>query len=152
LSGPSPLLSLELSQGRLTLNIPLREASPAIFVDGEGTAMVMDGDSGVLLDALTPAHSGSRVQILATGLGRVSPAWPTGVAAPLQAPPRVIVPVRAYLNGTPLEVTRATLAPGYVGWYLVEIRLPSVVDAGSAELFIEAGGQESNRVRIHLEL
>jgi len=145
LSGPSPLLSLELSQGRLTLNIPLREASPAIFVDGEGTAMVMDGDSGVLLDALTPAHSGSRVQILATGLGRVRPAWPTGVAAPLQAPPRVIVPVRAYLNGTPLEVTRATLAPGYVGWYLVEIRLPSVVDAGSAELFIEAGGQESNR-------
>jgi uncharacterized protein (TIGR03437 family) len=152
LSGPSPLLSLELSQGRLTLKIPLREVSPAIFVDREGGAMLMDGDSGVLLDALTPAHSGSRVQILATGLGRVSPAWPTGVAAPLQAPPRVVVPVRAYLNGTPLEVTRATLAPGYVGWYLVEIRLPSVVDSGPAELFIEAGGQESNRVRIHLEL
>jgi uncharacterized protein (TIGR03437 family) len=60
--------------------------------------------------------------------------------------------VRAYLNGTPLEVTRATLAPGYIGWYLVEIRLPSVVDTGSAELSIEADGQESNRVRIHLEL
>jgi uncharacterized protein (TIGR03437 family) len=52
----------------------------------------------------------------------------------------------------PLEVTRATLAPGYIGWYLVEIRLPSVVDSGSGELSIEAGGQESNRVRIHLEL
>jgi uncharacterized protein (TIGR03437 family) len=151
-SGPSPLLSLELSQGRLTLNIPLLEVSPAIFVDREGSAMLMDGDSGVLLDALTPAHSGSRVQILATGLGRVRPAWPTGVAAPLEAPPSVVVPVRAYLNGTPLEVTRATLAPGYIGWYLVEIRLPSVVDTGSAELFIEAGGQESNRVGIHLEL
>jgi uncharacterized protein (TIGR03437 family) len=152
LSGSSPLLTLDLLQGRLTLNIPLREASPAIFVDREGSPMLMDGDSGVLLDALTPAHSGSRVQILATGLGRVSPAWPTGVAAPLQTPPRVIVPVRAYLNGTPVEVTRATLAPGYVGWYLVEILLPSAVDTGSAELFIEAGGQESNRVRIHLEL
>jgi uncharacterized protein (TIGR03437 family) len=151
-SGASPLLSLELSQGRLTLNIPLREASPAIFVDREGSAMLMDGDSGVLLDALTPAHSGSRVQILATGLGRVSPAWRTGVAAPLQDPPRVIAPVRAYLNGTPLEITRATLAPGYIGWYLVEIRLPSVVDTGSAELSIEAGDQESNRVRIHLAL
>jgi uncharacterized protein (TIGR03437 family) len=150
-SGPSPLLSLEFSQGRLTLNIPLREASPAIFVDREGSPMLMDGESGVLLDALTPAHSGSRVQILATGLGRVRPAWPTGVAAPLEAPPSVVVPVRAYLNGTPLEVTRATLAPGYIGWYLVEIRLPSVVDTGSAELFIEAGGQESNRVGIHLE-
>jgi uncharacterized protein (TIGR03437 family) len=151
-SGPSPLLSLEFSQGRLTLNIPLREASPAIFVDREGSAMLMDGDSGVVLDALTPAHSGSRVQIFATGLGRVSPAWRTGVAAPLQAPPRVVAPVRAYLNGTPLEVTRATLAPGYVGFYLVEVRLPSVVDTGSAELFIEAGGQDSNRVGIHLEL
>jgi uncharacterized protein (TIGR03437 family) len=151
-SGSSPLLSLEFSQGRLTLNIPLREASPAIFVDREGSAMLMDGDSGVVLDALTPAHSGSRVQIFATGLGRVSPAWRTGVAAPLQAPPRVVAPVRAYLNGTPLEVTRATLAPGYVGFYLVEVHLPSVVDTGSAELFIEAGGQDSNRVRIHLEL
>ena len=58
LSGPSPLLSLELSQGRLTLNIPLREASPAIFVDREGSAMLMDGDSGVLLDALTPGSLG----------------------------------------------------------------------------------------------
>ena len=151
-SGPSTLLSLELSQGRLTLNIPLREVSPVIFVDREGSAMLMDGDSGVVLDALTPAHSGSRVQIFATGLGRVQPAWPNGATAPLEAPPRVVAPVRAYLNGTPLEVTRATLAPGYIGWYLVEIRLPSVVDTGSAELFIEAGGQDSNRVRIHLEL
>ena len=151
-SGPSPLLSLEFSQGKLTLNIPLREASPAIFVDREGSAMLMDGDNGVVLDALTPAHSGSLVQVFATGLGRVSPAWRTGVAAPLQAPPRVVAPVRAYLNGAPLEVTRATLAPGYIGFYLVEVRLPSVVDTGSAELYIEAGGQESNRVRIHLEL
>jgi len=26
--------------------------------------------------AMTAAHSGTRIQILATGLGRVTPAWP----------------------------------------------------------------------------
>jgi hypothetical protein len=39
----------------------------------------------------------------------------------------------------PLVVTRATLAPGYIGFYLVEAELPAVVDAGPAELYREAG-------------
>jgi uncharacterized protein (TIGR03437 family) len=63
----------------------------------------------------------------------------------------VITPVRVFLDRTPVEVTRATLAPGYVGFYLVEVQLPSIVNSGPAELYIEAGGHESNRVRIYLE-
>jgi uncharacterized protein (TIGR03437 family) len=149
-SGSSTQLSLFFAEGRSTLSIPLREVSPAIFIDREGSAMLMDSETGVLLDSMTPAHSGTLVQVMATGLGRVRRPWPTGVPAPLDLPPSVIAPVRAYLNGAEVEVTRAILAPLYVGYYLVEIRLPSLVDAGPAELRIEAGGQESNRVRIHL--
>jgi len=48
-------------------------------------------------------------------------------------------------------VLSATLAPVYVGLYLVEIQLPAVVNAGPAELYITADGQESNRVSIQLE-
>ena len=57
----------------------------------------------------------------------------------------------AYLDRTPVEVLGATLAPGYVGLYLVEIRLPAIVNAGPAELYIAADGQESNRVQVVLE-
>lgn len=151
ISGSSTELALELAQGRFVFNLPLAEASPAIFVDREGSAMLMDADSGVLLDASHPARPGMRVQMLATGLGKVVPAWRTGVAAPLQEPPRVAAPVRAYLNGAPIEVTRATLAPGYVGFYLVEVALPPLLDAGPSELFLEAMGRSSNRVRLLVE-
>jgi uncharacterized protein (TIGR03437 family) len=91
------------------------------------------------------------VQILATGLGRVTPPWPTGMAAPLREPPGVAVRVDAYLDGAPVEVTRATLAPGYVGFYLVEVQLPLLVNGGPGELYLEAAGHPSNHVRIDLE-
>ena len=59
--------------------------------------------------------------------------------------------IAAYVDRAPVEVLSATLAPGYVGLYLVEIRLPAIVNAGPAELFLTADGQESNRVPIQLE-
>jgi len=133
------------------MRVPLLEASPAIFVGPDGSGLLLDGASGVLLDALHPARSAARVQVLAAGLGRVRPEWPTGLAAPLGEPPRVVASVRAYLDREPVEVVRATLAPGYVGFYLVEVRLPPLVNAGPGEFFLEVGGRESNRVRIDLE-
>ncbi len=151
LDGESAQLSLEGSSGRYSLNFPLRKVAPAIFVDRDGTPMLIDGDGGTLLDAMNPVRSNGRVQILATGLGRVRPSWPTGMAAPLEDVPRVVAPVRVYIDRSPVEVTRASLAPGYVGFYLVEIRLPAIVNSGPAELYVEAGGEESNRVRIYLE-
>jgi len=60
--------------------------------------MVLDADRGLLLDAMTPARSDARIQILATGLGRVQPEWPTWLAAPLESPPRVVAPVKVYLD------------------------------------------------------
>lgn len=156
ISGSSLNLALR-SPGRagqleeIQLGLPVREAAPAIFVDREGAPMALDADTGVLLDAMRPARSGSRLQILATGLGRVRPEWPTGLAAPLENPPSVVADVRLFLDGRPVEVTRATLAPGYVGFYLIEAELPKIVNAGPAELYLEAAGQQSNRTRIYLE-
>jgi uncharacterized protein (TIGR03437 family) len=137
--------------GGLTMGLPLLESSPAIFVDRDGSPMVLDADSGVLLDAMTPARPGSRVQILATGLGRVDPAWPSGMPAPIEDPPSVRAPVFVFLDRIPIEVERATLAPGYVGFYLVEFFVPDIVNTGPAELYIESGGNQSNRTRIYLE-
>ncbi|HSW50870.1 MAG TPA: hypothetical protein VLH09_11880 [Bryobacteraceae bacterium] len=150
-SGDSALLALELARGVVTIRLPLQEASPAIFVGPDGGALLLEGTSGVLLDPLHPARSAARVQVLATGLGRVQPDWPTGQAAPVNGPPIVVASVRAYLDRAPIEVVRATLAPGYVGFYLVEVQLPLLVNGGPGELYLEVGGRESNRVRIDLE-
>jgi uncharacterized protein (TIGR03437 family) len=133
----------------LRLRLPLRAASPSILVDREGTPMLLDADTGVQVDALNPVRPGMRLQILCTGLGRVSPDWPTGLPAPLENPPAVVAPLLLRIDGQPLEVVRATLAPGYIGFYLVEARLPELLDAGAATLEIEASGQPGNRVRLY---
>ena len=78
------------------------------------------------------------------------PEWPTGLAAPLENPPQVAANVRVLLDGSVVETTRATLAPGYIGYYLIEAKLPDVVNTGAAELSISAGSSESNRVRVYL--
>ena len=144
-------LDLDLAGRRLTFGVPVQNVSPAIFIDRGGAPMLLDADSGLMFDARNAARSGSRIQILTTGLGKVQPDWPTGMAAPLQQPPAVRAAVTAYLDRAPVEVLSSTLAPGYIGLYLVEIRLPAIVNAGPAELYVTADGQESNRVRIQLE-
>ena len=149
--GATLSLAMQAAQGPFTVGLAMESASPAIFVDRDGAPMLLDADSGVLLDGMKPARSGARVQILATGLGRVRPDWPTGLAAPLDDPPRVVAPVRAYLDRMPVDVTRATLAPGYIGFYLIEVQLPALVNSGPAELYIDAGGRQSNRVPLYIE-
>ncbi len=149
--GPNVALSLETNAGRVTLGLPVQPVAPAIFVSSSGLPMLYDADSGLPLDARNTAHSNGRIQILATGLGKVRPDWPTNLPAPHQNAPAVAATVKIYLDGAPLEVTRATLAPDFIGFYLIEAQLPPIANLGTCELYISAGGQESNRVQIVVE-
>ena len=151
LTGSQVVLSVNSGAGAFQIGLPLLDASPAIFVDPDGNPVVMNADSGLMIDPGTAVRPGMRLHVLAAGLGRVTPAWPAGLAAPLEDTPRVVAAVRAYLDGEPVEVTRATLAPGYVGLYLIEVRIPALLNRGSADLHVEAGNVSSNRVRLYLE-
>lgn len=135
---------------RRDIRMALQATAPAIFVDRDGAPMALDADRGILLDAMTPARAGTRLQVLATGLGAVSPEWPTGLAAPLENAPQVVAPVKAYVDRVPVEVLRASFAPGYIGFYVVEIQVPDIVNVGPAEFHLEVGGQESGRVTLYL--
>jgi uncharacterized protein (TIGR03437 family) len=79
----------------------------------------------------------------------VTPSWPAGLPAPLENPPAVAAPVRVWLGGVELQVQRATLAPGYAGFYVVRAELPALLDEGIHELVVEAGGVRSNPVRVY---
>ncbi|MBI5281719.1 MAG: hypothetical protein HY858_08575 [Candidatus Solibacter usitatus] len=150
-AGDTLQLEVNAAQGRVVFGLPLKSVEPAILIDrDDGAPMLMDADSGVQLDAMNPARGGMRVQVLMSGLGRVQPGWPTGLAAPLKDSPRVTAPLRALLDGAPVEVLRATLAPGLIGYYLVEVQLPEFLDAGSSEFVVEAAGRASNPVRVYV--
>jgi len=149
--GPNVALQLDTAAGNRTLGLAVQPASPAILVARDGTPALFDADTGLPLDGRNAAHSNGRVQIMATGLGRVRPNWPSGTPAPLVDPPAVEASVKAFLDGTPLQVTRATLAGGYVGFYIVEVQLPAVTNFGTSSLYVSVDGQESNRVQVLLD-
>jgi uncharacterized protein (TIGR03437 family) len=151
-AGPNVALALQTDSGRVLRDLPVQPVSPAILLlDRDGTPALYDADSVLALDAGNAAHSNGRVQIMATGLGRVRPDWPTGMQAPLHNPPAVVAPVKVFLDGTPLQVASATLAPGHIGFYIVEVQLPAITNAGTSELYISADGQDSNRVQLVIE-
>jgi uncharacterized protein (TIGR03437 family) len=145
-------LALDTSTGPVRVELQMQPVSPAIFVGPDGAPMLYDADSGLPLDGRNLARSGGRIQIFATGLGRVQPDWPAGMPTPLQgAPHAVTAPVKAFLDGVSVPVTRAALAPGYIGFYLIEVQLPVIANFGGAQLHISADGQESNHVQLVIE-
>jgi uncharacterized protein (TIGR03437 family) len=151
-SGPAVSLALDTTAGMVRVDLQVQPVSPAIFVGPDGAPMLYDADSGLPLDGRDPARTGGRVQIFATGLGRVQPDWPAGMPTPLQDEPHAVTaPVKAFLDGVSVPVTRAALAPGYIGFYLIEVQLPAIANFGGAQLYITADGQESNHVQIVIE-
>ncbi len=149
-TGTQLSVSLVSAASSKTMTVPLRAVSPAIFLDRNEAPILMDADTGLMLEAKLSLHPHEKIQLLATGLGKTTPNWPTAVPAPAENPPSVAASVQVFLSGRPIDVTRATLAPGYVGLYLIEMELPSILDAGSAELYLSADGVESNHVRVYL--
>jgi uncharacterized protein (TIGR03437 family) len=147
--GPTVSLALETTSGIKTRDLQVVPVSPAIFVGPDGSPVIFDADSGMPLEG-NVAHAGQRLQVMLNGLGKVRPDWPTGVTAPAVNTPVVTAKVQAYLDGSELPVARATLAPGYVGMYLVEVQLPSVTNYGAMELSVSADGADSNHVQIVL--
>jgi uncharacterized protein (TIGR03437 family) len=149
-SGSTLALTVESSVGQSRVALPLHAVAPSILVDGDGLPILVDAASGLTLDARNTAHPGARIQVFASGLGKVNPEWRAGVPAP-EDPPVVAARVEANLNGVPVEVTRATLAPGYVGLYLVEVQLPGLLNAGAGDFSLQVNGEESNHVKILVE-
>ncbi len=150
-TGSSLSLAVNGAGGAFSLPpVTLGSAAPAIFVDRDGSPILLDEDSGMMLNAMNPAHSRTHLQILATGLGRVNPEWPTGIPGPTDNPPQVVATVHAYLDRQAVEVTRAVLAP-YIGFYMIDVNIPKIVNYGPAELYLEVDGQISNRVRVYIQ-
>jgi uncharacterized protein (TIGR03437 family) len=149
--GPNVTLALVTGNGNVRLGMQVQPVSPAIFVGLDGTPILQDADTGLLLDARKAAHPGARLLVSATGLGKVTPDWPAGLAARVDNPPAVAATIRAFVNGAPVPVTRATLAGGFIGFYVIEVQLPAINNSGPAELYITADGVESNRVQFLIE-
>ncbi len=145
--GRTVQLQLQSASALHELDLPLREASPAIFVVG-GDPLVLDARSGSVIGWAKPAAPGSSVLAMMAGLGAVEPTWPAGLESPQSNPPAPVARLAATVNGVAARVVASQLAPGYVGTYVVEVEIPSTTRPGQGFLTVSADGMPSNEVAL----
>jgi uncharacterized protein (TIGR03437 family) len=104
---------------------------------------------GTLNTLENPAPAGTVLQIFATGLGPVDPPVSDGQTAAAEEPlNRLMGSIQVLMDGISAEVLFAGLAPGYVGLYQVNARLPAVVPSGSVTVRIQAEQRDSNTITV----
>ena len=121
----------------LSATVGVLERSPSLL-------LIANQDFQSLVTRTSGARRGEVIHLYMTGLGSVSPSIPTGFAAPsdrftvLDAP--LFCGLVSSVAGVGLEVLFGGLAPGYVGLYQVDIRIPEdFPPAETANLFCSQG-------------
>ena len=111
------------SRGKVT--VPVVASAPAIFTvsAGAGLAEAVNQD-GTLNSTVDSAPPGSVISLYATGEGVTQPAGIDGqpAAAPSSQP---VLPVTVTIGGVLADVLYAAEAPGFVGLFLVNVRVPA---------------------------
>ncbi len=135
--------------------VQIAPAAPGIFTAVPGAS----GPGAILNEdfspnsAENPAVAGSVVQIFATGLGVTDPPLATGQTG-ASSPPlnlTVVTPV-VMIGGASAEVLFSGMAPGFVGLYQVNARVPAAAPAGDeVPLEIEIGGKTSDTVTLAVQ-
>jgi hypothetical protein len=80
-----------------------------------------------------PIAAGAYLAIFCTGLGAVTPAAITG-ALPASPVPQTTVKPSVLIDGQPVNMLWAGLAPGFVGLYQVNAQVPATLTAGAHQL------------------
>jgi uncharacterized protein (TIGR03437 family) len=126
--------------------VSLASTAPGVFSftsDGQGPGAILHADFSPVSIA-NPARIGETVLIYATGLGPTSPAVGTGLPAPSGGYQSATPSVQ--LGGVAAQVAFSGLAPGFVGLYQINIRIPSNVQIGTnVPLVVRMGTRESNQ-------
>ncbi len=131
-------------------NVKMQAEAPGIFTassGGAGQGAVLNSDNSPN-SAANPAATGSVVQIFATGLGVTSPPAVTGQpGAPVEPLNRTAAMPVVKIGGVPSDILYSGLAPGYIGLYQVNARVP-LGSTGNVPVQIQINGQLSNAATI----
>ena len=139
----------------LEVMVKVEPAAPGIFTavpGGSGQGAILNEDFSPN-SAENPAAVGSVVLIFATGLGATDPPLATGESG-ASSPPlnRTGITPTVVVGGSLAEVLFSGGAPGFVGLYQVNARLPLAISAGDAVLLqIQVGEGSSNIVTLAVQ-
>ncbi len=135
--------------------VNLAPFAPGIFsVNSQGTGPGAIQDSSYqLITAANPAAGGfTDILIYCTGLGAVTNQPPTGAVAPSNPLAATKTTPTVTIGGVSAQVLWSGLAPGTVGLYQVNVRVPANAPTGNAiPVFLSIGGATSNTVEIAVQ-
>ena len=126
-------------------NTTVVPSAPSVFlasIEGVGSVpAIVRNDNGEIVTASNPIHKNDVLIIYLTGLGVTNPAVGTGLPGPASPLASAIVLPEVTLGGADVGVMFAGMAPGEVGVYQINAKVPPSITAGlSVPLVISQGG------------
>jgi uncharacterized protein (TIGR03437 family) len=128
--------------GSAPVSFTVAASAPGIIVYGTNRAVAVNQDYSLNAPE-HPAVVGGWVTVYMSGQGAVNPAVSTGAASPGNPVALPMLPVTATIGGQSADVLFAGLAPGAVGLFQVNLRIPTLV-SGDYPLIVTVGQAQSN--------
>jgi uncharacterized protein (TIGR03437 family) len=99
--------------------------------------------AGTTINATTTAvHPGDFIEIYGTGLGPTRNVNNLDVTA---------ISPTIFVGGIPLKPAYSGLAPGFVGLYQIDVKLPDTLPIGTQGVILSVGSSHSNEVKIQVQ-
>ncbi len=130
-------------------NLTMQPTAPSIFRTGvagfeTGVPTIVRARNQEVVTLSNPIHREDTITIYLTGLGNTVPAIEAGVAAGSVPTPVAVVVPSVQIGGQELSVQFAGLAPGQVGVFQINARVPRTVPLGmELPLLVTQGGQST---------
>ena len=123
--------------------LALRDASPALFTLPGGLEVAAFNQDGTLNSQANPAPRGSVVVLFGTGDGRSAPLVGSGEPAPTEPLSVVAGSASALIDNRVAEMLFAGRAPGFVGLFQMNVRVPANAATGRVGVRVEVRGVAS---------
>ena len=135
--------------------VPLNNVSPNAFEftdpgTGRRLAAALDANFALVYDA-NKARKGQFIQIYCNGLGPVDATPPSGEPSPANPLARTTSVPTVTIGGRPAEVVFSGLAPGIVGLYQINVRIPADAPSGLQPVTIQVGNVTGKTTNIPVE-
>lgn len=134
--------------------VQVAEVNPAAFVTDWPTqtiaAIIATGDkAGQVATKSNPAPHGEIVSLFVTGLGPVNPAF-TKSGVPPKELSTTAYPVTVLVGGRQVMPDFAGLAPGFVGLYQINVRVPNDVTSGAQTIMLVIKGKIGGETKLYV--
>jgi len=148
--GPAELMVTTPAGASSVINVTISEFAPAFFQWPGNQPVATRQDFSFAAKpgtfsgaATTPARPGDVIILWGTGFGATVPAAPTGVQVPSDRTYSAATAPVIALNGAPITVFGAALAPGFAGLYQIAVQVPPSIADGDWPILATVGGVAS---------